>query len=114
MADTNDTHEVSLIEEAMIEALNKMEPEARNQEIENLLWRLKFEERLAGLTPEEYAHMCSTDLNPAQQKKLNVATGRVRDELAEGYARTIVLIQCAWADYLKGVEPEKPFNSIPS
>ena len=111
MADNEDTHEPSSIENAMMEALNQMEPDARNKEIENLFWRLRFEERLAGLTPEEYDHMSNTVLNKTQQQKLDGLTGKARDELADGYARTIVLIQCAWADYLKGVEPNKPFDA---
>ncbi|MFA5360078.1 MAG: hypothetical protein WC349_03945 [Patescibacteria group bacterium] len=100
----------SKIEIILYKFLDRMRRKKRLELIDKLLHSLNLQRRMAMLTNEEMAHMCSQSLSPAMIKRLDeAATEEKRDEILMEYARSNYFRQCAWADYLNGVTGKKPF-----
>lgn len=91
--------------------LESLEPKERLEQIANLLHRLNFERRFAELTPEEVEHM-TNPLSPATKAQLDAAKDdAARERLIQMHARAFYFRECAWAAYLNGETPDKPFTS---
>jgi len=109
MADNEDDKYIETeIGKLLMEALNRLQPEARNKEISDIIWRLQYEQRVAALTDTEFEAAFDEQLPEHIQMQIDALEGQVKKDRIEGIARAMYFRQCAWQDYLKGVEPNKP------
>lgn len=102
------------IEETLVGYLGGLEPEARIGRIDDLLHRLNFERRLAGLTEYQLARMNDRELSEAQLARLDQCkTKEGREEVISIFARAQYFRDCAWLDYLNGVCDDPPSPAEP-
>lgn len=109
----DDVYTETPIAASLMMQLNQLEPEVRDKEVKDIIWRLQFEQRVAALTDDESASAFLTDVSESTQARIDALSGTERDEYCDKVAKAIYMRQCVWMDYLKGVEPEKPYLRSP-
>lgn len=97
------------LEEIILASLGRLEVKERISLIDDLIHRLKFERRVALLTPKQLEHM-SNHLSVEQKDRINNCKNeKERNEVVHGYARCNYIRELAWANYLNGWTDDPPF-----
>lgn len=91
------------------DALDSLDQKEKLNVIDDALHRLNFERRLAALSKSQLKHLENENLNNAQRKRLEgCETKEQYDNVIEEYARNMYFRQCAWGDYLNGIDKGVP------
>lgn len=95
----------------LVAVMDSLEPEARVEAIDDLIHRLKFERRVTLLTPDQLNHMSSVLSTEQRERLQSLKTEKEREGVIDAYARAMYFRNCAWSDYLNGIEDKPPFKS---